>query len=67
MKITQTIELDDKERSTIQNFLKITDDISNIVGCDLEDVFNYFVDKADITDDNEFRISTLHQISDIYS
>lgn len=64
MEVVQTITLSDKDRITVSNFLKLTDDISNIARCSMDDVFLYLADKAEITE-NGYTISALHQISDI--
>ena len=42
MKVTQTIELTDKERLTVQNFLDLTDQISDISDRSMDDVFNRY-------------------------
>ena len=64
MRTTQTIELNKQEKATIENFLKLIDEISDIARCSMSDVFIYFADKADIVEDG-YCIETLHQISDI--
>ena len=65
MKITRTIELDDNDRLTVTKFLKLTDKISNVVGCSMDDVFVYFSEQAEILADGEYNISALHQLEDI--
>ncbi|SDB15274.1 hypothetical protein [Eubacterium oxidoreducens] len=65
MKVTQTIELTDAERITVQKFLKLSDDISSMTRISMSDVFEYFVDNADIQDDDTYVISELHQINDM--
>lgn len=65
MKITRTIELSDNDRLTVQRFLKLTDEISDIAGCSMDDVFMYFGDKAELTNEGEYIIESLHQIADI--
>ena len=46
MKIARTIELDDNDRLAVQRFLKLTDKISDVAGCSMVDVFEYFSDQA---------------------
>ena len=65
MKITRTIELDDTDRVTVQRFLKLTDRISDIARCSMDDVFLYFSNQAELMDNGEYSISALHQIEDI--
>ena len=65
MKITRTVELDDNDRLTVTKFLKLTDKISNVVGCSMDDVFEYFSEQAEILADGEYSISALHQLEDI--
>lgn len=64
MNITRTIELTDEERVTVSRFLKITDDIATIARCSMDEVFQYFVDTADLIGDG-YSIDNLHQIDDI--
>ena len=65
MKITRTIELDENDRQIVEKFLEMTDRISNVVGCSMEDVYDYFVEQAVISGDDEYSITALHQIKDI--
>lgn len=64
MKITRTIELDDKDRLTVERFLNLVDKVSDVARCSMDDVFLYFADKAELTDDG-YSIGVLHQIEDI--
>lgn len=66
MTITRTVELTDKERLTVQNFLKLADEISDAAGCSMDDVMLYFSDKAVLLDDDTYRIVALHQLTDIH-
>lgn len=63
MKAIQTIELSDHERIVVQQFLKLIDDISCAVGRSMDDVFEYFVEEAEINDDDTYSIGTLHDIT----
>lgn len=65
MKITRTIKLDDNDRLTVCRFLKLTDRISDVARCSMDDVFEYFGNQAEILADGEYSISALHQIKDI--
>ena len=65
MKITRTIELDDNDRLTVQRFLKLTDKISDVVGCSMVNVCEYFCDQVEILENGEYSITALHQIEDI--
>ena len=65
MKVVQTIELTDNERLTVSNFLKLADDISDVAGCSMDEVFVYFADKSKITDTEDYSICALHEIKDI--
>lgn len=64
MKVVQTIELSDHERIVVQQFLKLIDDISSAVGrVSMDDVFEYFVEEAEINDDDTYSIGALHDIT----
>lgn len=65
MKVTQTIELNDEERLTVQRFLYLTDQISDISGRTMDDVFNYFASKSELIDGNRYSFSGLVQIAEI--
>ena len=65
MKITRTVEFDTKDRMIIEGFLKLTDKIAEAAGCNMQDVFLYFVNQAEILADGEYSITSLHQIEDI--
>ena len=63
MKAIQTIELSDQERIVVQQFLKLIDDISSAVGrVSMDDVFEYFVEEAEIND-GTYSIKALHDIT----
>ena len=65
MQITRTIELNEEERKTIEKFFSIADKISDVAGCSMCEVFEYFSDVIEIIDDYEYRIGILHQIADM--
>lgn len=65
MKVTQTIELNDEERLTVQNFLYLTDQISDISGRTMDDVFNYFARESELIDGERYSFSGLVQIAEI--
>lgn len=64
MKAIQTIELSDQERIVVQQFLKLIDDISCTVGrVTMHEVFDYFVEEAEINADDTYSIGALHDIT----
>lgn len=65
MEVIQSITLNDSERITVSRFLKLADEISDIAGCSMDNVFTYFVDKSEITENNGYSISAIHEIKDI--
>lgn len=65
MEVVRTVELSDDERLTVSKFLKLAEDISSIVGCSVCDVFEYFLDEAEITE-NGYNIKALHQLDEIH-
>jgi hypothetical protein len=67
MKATQTIELSDDERLVLSRALKLIDQISDVVDDTMESVFNYFVDKSDLTDDGHYSVKALHNIEEMRS
>ena len=66
MQVVQTIELTKDEQLTVQRFLKLTDTISDIARCSMDDVFLYFADAAECVEDGEYSIDKIHQIKDIH-
>lgn len=65
MKVTQTVELTDKERLTVQNFLHLTDQISDISGRSMSDVFTYLAEHSELIEDERYSFSGLIQIAEI--
>ena len=61
----QTIQLDDSERLALQRALGIMDKVSDIAKVSMDAVFEYFCGVADIEDDYEYRIASLHFIQNI--
>ena len=65
MLTTQTIELNDKERLTLQNALGIIDDIATIANTSVDNVFEYLFEVAEIAETkgkHEYFIKALHNI-----
>lgn len=50
---------------TVQNFLHLTDQISDISGRSMDDVFNYLAEHSELTDDDGYSFSGLIQIAEI--
>lgn len=65
MKTTQTIELSDDERLTLSRALKLIDQISDVVDDTMANVFDYFVDNSDITENGHYSVKALHNIKEI--
>ena len=60
---TQTIELNDKERLTLQNALSIIIDIAAIANTSENNVFEYLCEVAEMKSNNrEYTIKALHNI-----
>jgi hypothetical protein len=66
MKTTKTFELTSEERLTVERFLKLVDEISDVTGNrSMDDVFNYFVDTAEVDDNRNYSIGSLHKLDEI--
>lgn len=65
MKATQTIELSEAERITLSKTLKLIDQISDVVDDTMANVFDYFVDNSDITEDGYYSVKALHNIEEM--
>ena len=65
MTIIQTIELSENERQVVQDFLKLTDEMSDVVKCSMSDIFDYLVDEAEMDDLGNYKIKSLHYIDEI--
>ena len=65
MKTVQTIELSDGERLTLSRTLKLIDQISDVVDGTMNDVFNYFVENSDLTEEGHYSVKALHNIEEI--
>lgn len=65
MKVTQTIQLDDKERLAIQKVLELCDEISNIAHCSMVDVFAYLEGVSDIVGELKYSIGDTLYIAEI--
>ena len=66
MKVTQTIQLDDRERLAIQKVLGLCDEISDIARCPMDNVFRYFMDVSELGDEYEYSIGDTLNIAEIY-
>lgn len=64
MKTTQTIELNDDERATLEKALYLIDQISSVVDIRMEDVFEYFIG-SDLTEDGHYIVKELHYIEEM--
>ena len=65
MLTTQTIELNDNERLTLQKALGIIDDIATIANTSVDNVFEYLCEVAEIAENkgkHEYFIKALHDI-----
>ncbi len=65
MKVTQTIQLEDKERMAIQKALGLCDEISDIARCSMNDVFRYLMDVSEVGDEYEYSIGDTLNIAEI--
>lgn len=65
MKVTQTIELSDGERETIEKALYLMDQIWKVTDSPMADIFEYFVVNADLTADGHYKVKALHSIKEI--
>lgn len=62
MTTTQTIELNDKERLTLQNALGIMYDIAAIANTSVDNVFEYLCEVAEVKGNREYSLKALHNI-----
>jgi hypothetical protein len=65
MTTIQTIELSENERQVVQDFLELTDKMSEVVKCSMCDVFEYLVNEAEIDERGNYKIKSLHYIGEI--
>ena len=65
MKVTQTIQLEDKERLAIQEVLGVCDEISEIAHCTMVDVFNYLESISDYIGEHKYSIGDILRIAEI--
>lgn len=65
MKVTQTIELSDSERITLEKALSLIDQIADVVDDSMESVFEYFVVNSDPTEGKGYKVKALHSIKEI--
>lgn len=65
MKTTQTIELSDDERKTLEKALYLIDQIWKVTDAPMEDIFEYFTVNSDLTTDGHYKVKALHSIKEI--
>ena len=65
MKTTQTIELSDDERKTLEKALNLIDQIWKVTDTPMADIFEYFVVNSDLTADGRYKVNALHSINEI--
>lgn len=65
MKTTQTIELSQGERETIEKALSLIDQIADVVDDSMESVFEYFVVNSDPTEGKGYYVKPLHDIAEM--
>ena len=65
MTIIQTIELSENERQVVQDFLKLIDEMSDVVKCSMSDIFEYLVNEAEMDELGNYKIKSLHYIDEI--
>ena len=65
MKVTQTIQLNDKERLAIQEVLELCDEISEIAHCSVMGVFEYLAGVTEIVDGYKYVTSDILYIEEI--
>jgi hypothetical protein len=65
MKTTQTIELNDDERATLEKALSLIDQIADVVDDTMESVFEYFVVNSDPTEGKGYYVKPVHDITEM--
>lgn len=65
MKAVQTIELSEAERLILSKTLRLIDQISDITGSAMCEVFDYFVDSSDVAEDGYYSVKALHNIEEM--
>lgn len=65
MKVTQTIQLDDRERMAINKVLGLCDEISEIARCSMVDVFEHLVDHSNLAVKYEYSVDEILYIEDM--
>ena len=65
MKTTQTIELSNEERKTLENALYLIDQIWKVTDAPIADIFEYFTVNSDLTADGHYKVNALHSIREI--
>ena len=62
---TQTIELNDSERLTLQKALGIIEEIATIASTSISNVLDYLYDVAESKGDYEYNVKAIHSIDEI--
>ena len=65
MKTTQTIELSDDERKTLEKALSLIDQMADVVDDTMESVFEYFVVNSDPTEGKGYYVKPVHDITEM--
>lgn len=65
MKVTHIIELTDAEMQVVKNFVCLTDTISEVTGCSIDELGDYILDRAVKDNDNQFYTESVHHIVEI--
>lgn len=65
MKVTQTIELSDSERITLEKALSLIDQMADVVDDTMESVFEYFVVNSDPTEGKGYCVKPVHDIAEM--
>ena len=65
MKTTQTIELSNEERETLEKALSLIDQIADVVDDSMESVFEYFVVNSDPTEGNGYYVKPVHDMAEM--
>ena len=65
MKTTQTIELSNEERETLEKALSLIDQIADVVDDSMESVFEYFVVNSDPTEGKGYYVKPVHDMAEM--
>ena len=65
MKTTQTIELSNEERETLEKALSLIDQMADVVDDTMENVFEYFAVNSDPTEGKGYCVKSVHDIAEM--